>query len=261
MELQVDGRKVFAATGGKPFDPKLPAIVFIHGASFDHTVWGLQARWFAWHGRAVLAVDLPGHGRSEGPLLATVPAMTDWTIRLLDAAGVKQAALAGHSMGSLVALDAAARFPERVSKIAMLGSAYPIRVNDDLLASAKADEHLSKDLINSWGYGRAAQLGQHRVPGLWMMRGGLRTLEQSGKGVLHNDLAACNAWTEGEARAAAVKCPALFVLGERDMMTPLKSGKALAAKLKAEVVVLPKVGHIMMEEAPDETLDALRAFL
>jgi pimeloyl-ACP methyl ester carboxylesterase len=261
MELRVDGRKVFAATGGKPFDPKLPAIVFIHGASFDHTVWVLQARWFAWHGRAVLAVDLPGHGRSEGPLLDTVPAMADWTIRLLGAAGVKQAALAGHSMGSLVALDAAARFPERVSKIAMLGAAYPIRVNDELLASARADEHLSKDLINAWGFGRAAQLGQHRVPGLWMMRGGLRTLEQSGEGVLYNDLAACNAWTDGEARAAAVKCPALFVLGERDMMTPVKSGEALAAKLKADVVVLPGVGHIMMEEAPDETLDALRRFL
>lgn len=261
MELRVDGRKVFASTGGKSFDARLPTVVFIHGASFDHTVWGLQARWFAWHGRAVLAIDMPGHGRSDGPLLTTVPAMADWTIRLLDAAGVKQAALAGHSMGSLIALDAAARFPDRVSKLALLGAAYPMRVNDELLASAKADEHLSKDLINSWGFGRAAQLGQHRVPGLWMMRGGLRTLEQSGAGVLHNDLAACNAWAGGEASVAAVRCPALFVLGERDMMTPLKAARALAQKVKAEIVVLPKVGHIMMEEAPDETLDALRGFL
>ena len=261
MELMVDGRKVFAATGGKSFDPKLPTVVFIHGASFDHTVWGLQARWFAWHGRGVLAIDMPGHGRSDGPLLDSVPAMADWIVRLLDAAGAAQAALVGHSMGALIALDAAGRHPERVTKLALLGAAYPMRVNDELLASAKADEHLSKDLINAWGFGRAAQLGQHRMPGLWMMRGGLRTLEQSGKGVLYNDLAACNAWGGGEASAAAVTCPALFVLGERDMMTPLKAARGLAQKMRAEVVVLPKVGHIMMEEAPDETLDALKAFL
>lgn len=261
MQLEVDGRNVFATTGGMLFDPALATVVFIHGASFDHTVWGLQARWFAWHGRGVLAVDLPGHGRSEGPPLDSIGAMADWTMRLLDAAGVKQASLVGHSMGALVALDAAGRFPDRVSKLALLGCAYPMRVNDELLASAKADEHLSKDLINSWGFGRAAQLGGHRMPGLWMMRGGLRTLEQSSPGVLYNDLAACNAWKEGEARAATVTCPTLFLLGERDMMTPVRTARALAEKMKAEVVVLPGVGHIMMEQAPDETLDALRRFL
>lgn len=261
MELKVDGRKVFAATGGKPFDPALPTVVFIHGASFDHTVWVLQARWFAWHGWGVLAVDLPGHGRSDGPLLDSIDAMGDWTVRLLDAAGAREAALVGHSMGSLVALDVAGRYPERVRKLALLGSAYPMRVNDELLASAKAGEHLSKDLINSWGFGRLAQFGGHRMPGLWMLRGGLRTLEQSGESVLYNDLAACNAWREGEARAEAVKCPTLFLLGERDVMTPVKAARQLAERMKAEVVVLPGVGHMMMEQAPDETLDALRRFL
>ena len=105
-QFTVDGRTVFATTGGTEFDPGKPAIVFLHGAGFDRTAWRLQTRWFAHHGRAVLAVDFPAHGWSDGPVLDSIPAMADWTARLIEAAGLKQAALVGHSMGALVALDA-----------------------------------------------------------------------------------------------------------------------------------------------------------
>ncbi len=89
MEFSVDDKSVFAATGGRPFDPALPSIVFVHGAAMDHTVWALQTRYFAHHGRNVLAIDLPGHGRSAGPALADMGAMADWVIRVLDALGVE----------------------------------------------------------------------------------------------------------------------------------------------------------------------------
>jgi len=78
MEITVDAKRVFAATGGKPFDAGLPCVVFLHGAGMDHTVWALQTRYFAWHGYGVLAVDLPGHGKSEGPALKTIGEMADW---------------------------------------------------------------------------------------------------------------------------------------------------------------------------------------
>jgi pimeloyl-ACP methyl ester carboxylesterase len=100
MEIAVDGKAVFAATGGRSFDPALPSLAFVHGAAMDHTVWALQTRYFAHHGRNVLAVDLPGHGRSDGPALDSIGALADWLARLLDALGVERAALAGHSMGS-----------------------------------------------------------------------------------------------------------------------------------------------------------------
>lgn len=262
MDFQVDGRKAFATTGGKAFDPARPVVVFVHGASFNHTVWALQTRYFAWHGHAVLALDLPGHGRSEGPLLERIEDMADWLIRALDAAGVDQAALAGHSMGAMVALDAAARYPERVRSLALLGCAFPMRVNDALLSSARANAHIAMDLTNSWGYGRAAQRGGHRVPGLWMMRAGLRTLERAGDDVLYTDMNACNAYEGGAEAAARVQCRSRFILGERDMMTPLKSARALAERFAdADVVVLPGIGHIMMDEAPDATLDALRGIV
>ena len=66
MLLTVNGAEVFVATGGREFDATLPTVVLLHGAGFDHTTWALHTRWFAHHGFAVLAPDLPGHGRSSG---------------------------------------------------------------------------------------------------------------------------------------------------------------------------------------------------
>ncbi|NQV58523.1 MAG: alpha/beta hydrolase [Alphaproteobacteria bacterium] len=262
MELSVDGRKVFAATGGKPFDPSLPAVVFVHGAAADHTVWKLQTRYFAWHGHGVLAVDMPAHGRSDGPLIPTIEGLADWLIAVLDAAGLATAALVGHSVGSLVTLEAAARYPDRVSALALLGCAVPMRVNDELLSAARANEHLANRLTNAWGYGRAAQRGQHAVPGMWMMAGGMRLLEDADDGVLYNDMNACHQYEGGETAAQKLTCPTLSIIGERDMMTPIKQARKLVQQINgAKEAVIEGAGHIMMDETPDATLDALRDFL
>jgi pimeloyl-ACP methyl ester carboxylesterase len=261
MELRVDGKRVFAATGGRAFDPAVPAVVFIHGAGFDHTAWQLQARYVAHHGRAVLAIDLPGHGRSDGPALGSIDDAVDWLGRLFDAAGVAKAALVGHSMGALIALAAAARLPDRVSALALLGVAARMPVHPDLLGAAERNEPRAGELIVDWGFGPAAHLGGHRAPGLWMMGGGLRTIGRSAPGVLATDLAACNAYERAEADAARVRCPTLFVLGIADKMTPLKGGLALAAKVAGARVARIDAGHMMMIERPDATLDALREAL
>lgn len=259
MELQVDGRKVFAATGGRPFDSELPSVVFVHGAGMDHTVWALQTRFFAHRGRGVLAVDLPGHGRSEGPALGSIAEMADWLVRVLDSAGVQQAALAGHSMGALIALDCAGRHKARVGALALLGAAPKMPVHPDLLAAAEADDHLAFDLVNSWAHGESGHWGGAQAPGLWLMGGGERLLERGLPGVLHNDLAACNAYGGGPGAAEAVACPALLVLGADDKMTPAKAGRKLAEAIAgAQVAVLANSGHMMMTEQPDATLDALR---
>jgi pimeloyl-ACP methyl ester carboxylesterase len=258
MQLSVNGKETFVATGGKPFGTSLPAVVFLHGAGFDHSTWALHSRWFAHHGFSVLAPDLPGHGRSAGKPLATIAEMADWTASLLHAAGAQQAKLIGHSMGSLIALETAARHPDKVSGLSLIGTAATMTVGPDLLEAAEANDHAAVDMVSIWGLGFAAELGGSLAPGLWMHQGAQRVLQRCAPGVLHNDLAACNAYQNALAAAAEIKVPATIILGERDMMTPAKAGKALAAAIpNARTIVLPGAGHMMMVEQPDELLAAL----
>src|SRR6201995_4023254 len=259
MQLIVNGSDVFVATGGKAFDASLPTVVFLHGAGMDHTAWALHDRWFAHHGFNVLAPDLPGHGRSAGALLPSIGEMADWTAALLDAAGAKQAKLIGHSMGSLIALETAARDPGKVSALTLVGTAVAMTVGPDLLKAAEANDHAAVDMVSIWGLGHQAELGGSLAPGLWMHGGAQRVLEQCRDGVLFNDLADCNAYQNAVAAAATVKVPVTLVLGERDMMTPAKAGKALAAALPgSRTVVLAGAGHMMMAERPEELLVALQ---
>jgi pimeloyl-ACP methyl ester carboxylesterase len=261
MEFSVQGKKVYAATGGKAFDPALPAVVFLHGAGCDHTVWSLQTRWFAWHGRSVLAVDLPGHGRSEGPALDEIGALADWVVALLDAARVQSAALVGHSMGALVSLETAARRPDRVRALALCGCAAEMPVSEKLLNPALAGEHLAYELITAWGLGRRAQIGGAEAPGTWMAGGTLRLLEHGKKGVVGIDLRACDRYKGAAAAVAKVKVPTVLVLGDNDRMSPPKAAAPLAAIPGAKTILLEKAGHMLMTEQPGRTLDALRTLL
>jgi pimeloyl-ACP methyl ester carboxylesterase len=259
MQLSVDGVDTFVATGGRPFDKSLPSVVMLHGAGFDHSTWALHSRWFAHHGYSVLAPDLPGHGRSSGKPLTTIADMADWTAALLDAAGARQARLIGHSMGSLIAIETAARHPDKVSGLSLIGTAATMTVGPDLLKAAEANDPAAIDMVSIWGLGLKAELGGSLAPGLWMHQGAQRVLQRCAPGVLHNDLNACNAYQNALAAAAQIKVPVTFVLGERDMMTPAKAGKALAAATPhARTVVLPGAGHMMMIEQPDELLAALK---
>jgi pimeloyl-ACP methyl ester carboxylesterase len=262
MDLTVQDRRAYAYTGGKAFDATLPCVVFIHGAEHDHSVWVLQSRYLAHHGHGVLAVDLPAHGRSQGAPLPSVEAIADWVPALLDAAGVKRATLVGHSMGSLVALDCAARHPVRVSRIALIGAAFPMHVSDELLTATRDDEPLAQDMVNIWSHSAYAHYPSNPGPGFWVIGENLRLMQRQKAGVMHVDFKACNDYAAGAERAAQTTCPALFILGRRDVMTPARSGRALAKAVKgARVVEVGGSGHALMAEKPDDVLDALTAFL
>jgi len=264
MIFNVNERAAYAYTGGKAFDAALPTVVFIHGAQNDHSVWGLQSRWFAHHGFGVLAVDLPGHGRSAGPALASVEQMADWLLALLDAAGVQRALLVGHSMGSLVALEASHRAPGRVRGLAMLGTTYPMKVSDALLATARDDEATAIDMVNIWSHSTIAAKPSSPAPGFSVMGGAQRLMRRMSainpEQLFHTDFTACNAYANGEAAARALACPALFVFGSKDMMTPPRSTKLLTGAVARGKVVTVDAGHSLMSEQPDAVLDALIAF-
>ena len=259
MHLSVNGIETFVATGGREFDGAQPTVVLLHGAGFDHTTWALHSRWLAHHGHSVLAPDLPGHGRSSGAPIPTIAGMADWTAALLDAAGVSKARLVGHSMGSLIAIETAARHPSKVTALSLIGTAATMTVGPDLLKAAEANDAAAIDMVSIWGLGFQAELGGSLAPGLWMHSGAQRVLGQCRPGVLFNDLSACNAYQGALAAAAQVTVPSTFILGERDMMAPAKAGKALAAALpNSRTVVLRGAGHMMMAERPDELLAALQ---
>ncbi|HET7098262.1 MAG TPA: alpha/beta hydrolase [Casimicrobiaceae bacterium] len=262
MRLEVAGREVYAYTGARALDPALPAVVFVHGAGNDHSVWMLQSRYLAHHGRNALAVDLPGHGRSAGSALASVEAIADWIPKVLDAAGIDAATLVGHSMGALAVLECAARHPERVTRAALLGPAAPMPVSDVLLDAAKRDDHVAFELITGWSYSAGKQLGGNTMPGVWLTGNAMRLLERTSPGVLHADLVACNAYAGAVAAAAKVRCPTLVIDGTRDIMAPPKNARELIGALSdARVVEVPECGHAIMAEQPDAVLDALRAFV
>lgn len=264
MLLTVHDHPAYCYTGGKPFDPLLPTVVFIHGAQNDHTVWALQSRYFAHHGHGVLAVDLPGHGRSKGAALTTVEAMAAWLLALLDAAGVDKALLVGHSMGSLIALEASCQDPARVRALALLGTTYPMKVSDALLATARDDEPRAIDMVNAWSHSSIAHKPSAPAPGFYVMNGSRRLMQRMSAinpdQLFFTDFSACNHYANGEVAAASVTCPTLFVFGAKDIMTPPRSTKLLTASIVHGHVVTVDAGHQLMAEAPDAVLDALMAF-
>jgi pimeloyl-ACP methyl ester carboxylesterase len=262
MRIAVDGRDVYAYTGARALVPGQPTIVFVHGAANDHSVWSLQSRYFAHHGRNVLAVDLPAHGRTTGPVLSSVDALAVWLAAVTDAVGIERYAIVGHSMGALAALEHASRFEERVEKLALLGPAAPMAVSDDLLDAALRNDHVAYELINGWSHSHDKQIGGNRLPGVWMTGQAIRLMERTAPGVLHADLLACRDYQSGLEAAARVRAPALLVVGQRDLMTPARNASPLASALRdARTVTLPGTGHSMMTEQPDAVLDALREFL
>jgi pimeloyl-ACP methyl ester carboxylesterase len=265
MLLNVQGHAAYCYTGGKPFDAALPTAVFIHGAQNDHSVWILQTRYFAHHGFGVLAVDLPGHGRSKGSALTSVEALARWLLALLDAAGVQQANLIGHSMGSLIALETTFQANDRVARLALVGTAYPMKVSDTLLNAALNEEQRAIDMVNIWSHSSIVPGPSRAGPGSSIMGSGRRLMQHISKRnpgkIFYTDFSACNAYANGEAAAQKVTCPTLFLLGKRDMMTPPKAISTLTnAITHASVVQVDDCGHALMAEQPDAVLDALFTF-
>ena len=262
MMLRVLGRPAYVYTAGRALDKKLPTVVFIHGGEQDHSAWALQCRYFAYHGRNVLVPDLPGHGRSTGPALGSIAELAQWVAGLLDAAGIHDAAVAGHSMGSLIALEFAVRNPERTISLALLGTAAPMVVAPPLLASAKANEHAGLEMINAWSHGSRAHLGGNTLPGMWMLGMNMRLMERQAPDVLYADFSACNDYAPAPAAVSGLKCPVLIIAGSRDQMTPPRAAMELSQAIAhARMLVLEGAGHALMAEQPDAVLDALIDFL
>ena len=254
MRFEVDGCPSYAYTGSRPLRAGQPAVVFIHGGGLDHSVWIHQSRYFAHHGFNAVALDLPGHGRSEGHPPESITEMAHWVARAADALEIEHLYVAGHSMGSLVALEVAGLYPSRVDAATLVGCSVPMAVTGALLDAAKANDHAAFDMITLWGHRMSAQLGGNPAPGMWMTGEGVRLLERSRPGVLHNE------YRHGLDTASRITCPVHLVIGREDVMAPPRATRELVATLAVvRVVELADCGHMLMAEQPDAVRDALIA--
>lgn len=278
MYLTVLGSPTYCYTGGKAFDPAKPTVVFIHGVLNDHSVWILQTRYLAHHGFNVLAVDLPGHAKSAGanrdiaPCL-NVEAAADFILALLDAAGVQSAALVGHSFGSLIAIEAAARATRHgktITHMALVGTASPMVVSPALLETSLNQPNKAIDMVNTFSHSMLAPPPSALGPGTWLYGGSkalMRRVQASNTAtnLFHTGFTACNQYKNAVAGINTALAAMLFILGKSDQMTPPKAAKPLieaaTASNKSVKVVTLDAGHSLMTEAPDGVLMALKDFL
>lgn len=258
MELQINGYKTHAATGGRSFDASMPTVLFIHGSGLDHRSWALQTRWFACHGYAVLAPDFPGHSLSDGTPLTSIEMMGQWLIDFLDTTGVASAHVVGHSQGFLCALELARQAPEKVKSLSGVGTAAAIPVNPALIETALESTAKAADMMLQWGFGYQAQMGISAVPGMQPIAIGRKIMIDNPLAI---DLQCCANYEQGTAVAKTLNIPGLLVLAGQDRMTPLKAGKALAEIMNATVRVIENHGHMLPIEAPRHCLAYLREFI
>jgi pimeloyl-ACP methyl ester carboxylesterase len=260
MKLDLPHGTAYAYTGGKALDSALPGIVFIHGALHDHSVWIQQTRYLAHHGQAVLAVDLPGHGRSAGPALGVEEA-GQWICECVEAVGLQRVALAGHSMGSLIALEAAARLGERARHLFMISTAYPMKVSPALLQLCQTDTLAAIDLVNALSNSTHAAKPSSPGPGFSIHGGNRALMRRMQAGYRHgnlflHDFQACAGYQGLPLAAPRVRCPTTLILASRDQMTSPKAVAPVVEALQPRSVVL-QAGHNQMAEAPDAVLQAI----
>ncbi len=263
MEININGQVAFTATGAEVFDPALPCIIFLHGAGQDHTVWTLFNRYYAKKQFNSLAVDLPGHNRSAGEPLTSIEDMSRWLIELVQVLDIEKTALVGHSMGALIALEAASQLLTKVTTLILLGVAVPMPVGEPLLAAAKEHNPVAVDMIMLYAHSQASQIGGNPVAGIHILNSNRRLMERYLKNnILYTDLNACNAYSRGLDAASSVTAPVTLVLGEEDKMTPPGgSGELRAALKQPRIDILDECGHLMLSEKPEAVHQSILAAL
>ena len=262
MKQSIDGNQIHIATGGRAHQPDRPFIFFLHGSGQSHLTWVLQTRLLAYDGYNIVAPDFPAHGLSGGDALTSIEDMAAWVLRLADRLGVDNFILAGHSQGALVALELAARHPERIDRLVLIGCAAAIPVNDYLVSASKNKLDAAIKMMTGWGHGLRAHKHENSQPGFSHLGFGRQLMAANHTDALHVDLTACNNYSSGADAAANITMPTLVILAGADKMTPVKFGKKLADMIPdAELVIVDKAGHMLPAEHPDDVNTPLRAFL
>ena len=226
-------------------------VILIHGAGGTHQHWLYQVRDLP--ASPTIALDLPGHGRSEGKGRDSIAAYGDWIVDFLDAAGIEQAVLVGHSMGGGIALDVALRHPSRVAGLGLVATGARLRVAPALLDGIRQNTDAAVALISRWAFGPEAPEEMVRLARLQM--------GQTPGEVFYGDFVACDTFDVTE-RLAEIRVPAIVLCGTGDKMTPAKYALYLQDHIEdADLHLIEGAGHMVMVERPQDVTEALAAFV
>jgi pimeloyl-ACP methyl ester carboxylesterase len=262
MYFEVNGKQVFATTGGKPFDNAKPAVVFLQGSGLDHTFWGLHSRFFAFRNYAVLVPDLPGHSHSEGPALTSIEAIGNWLNDVVESLDIDNVSLVAHSQGCLNALEYVSRYPDKIRSISFIASGLATPVNPALIEAAEKRPEEAIAMMLGWGFGSAGHLHQGPIPGYSMVAVGREVMRRNVPDALAADLKACDAYKNGKKAAASITCPIQVLIAAKDRMAPAKATGELVEYLNdPEVHYFPDSGHMIPQEAPNRCRHLLKTFI
>lgn len=269
MKFIINKHEVFAYTANHEIQPEKPSVIFVHGAANDHSVFALQSRYFAYHGYNAIAIDLPGHGLSGGDCLTRVEDMAAWLLQVINTLELGDVSVAGHSMGSLIALEVGNIIANQqdasdnafaLKGLILCANAYPMLVAPPLLQAADETPQLAYEMINEWSFHK--KINANPNPGVWQQTKNMRMMQRAQKGVLHTDLSACNNYQNGEVAAENTNCPVLFLCGQFDKMAPAKATLKIESLIaNSSKVTLPDCGHALLAEQPVLALEAIKHFL
>ncbi len=230
-----------------------PPVILIHGAGSNHLCWPAELRRL--NGYNVLALDLPGHGRSSGPGQHTIDAYAAQLVGFLAGLNINQAYLVGHSMGGAIALSISLQYPTLPVALGLIASGAYLNVSPELLESLKSPGTYQDGL--NWI--RQHVFGPQTPPAL--IENSMKQMRDLRPGTLYEDWLACSHFDlHGEIERIAA--PGWVALGSDDRLIPLSSANYLISSLsQARLQVIPSAGHMLILEKPKELAQGLHKFL
>tara|TARA_B100002051_G_C16688423_1_gene613992 strand:+ start:393 stop:1169 length:777 start_codon:yes stop_codon:yes gene_type:complete len=254
--FEVENKKVFSSDVGESFDKKKDTIILIHGSGQSHVVWSLTDQFLSQQGYNVFAIDLPGHGNSEGECLKSIEELAEWLEKFINIVGIEKLSILGHSQGCLVALEFTNKYPEKIKNLIFVAGSYKIPVNKSLIDLAKSGDMESLNLMMKWGYGYSKQF----IGGNPLQK--ILNSAREVREVLAVDLVACNNYINGINAIKKIKCPTLFLFGELDKMIKLETGKKFASLVSGSLTYIIKdCGHMIILENAFEMREKVLEFL
>jgi pimeloyl-ACP methyl ester carboxylesterase len=249
---EIGGRKLACWVNNGSFLPDRKTLVFIHGSGGNHTDWILQYTRLK-NVFNVAALDLPGHGQSDGPGEQDVSAYVAWVKKLLEGLGIAKPVLIGHSLGAAICLSFAICHGDEAAAVVPVGGGVRMPVNPAILEGLKQDPAAIIGLAAKFS---VAKGNRERLSGLIT-----ENLSRVNPEIIYGDFTACDKLDITES-VAGIVIPALVVCGAEDKMTPPALSEYLWKHIPgAGLALIAGAGHLVMLENPEAFNTALTDFV